>query len=126
MQPKPRLYLFPSSLSDDAGKEWLCAKEFELLDSIDLWFAENERTARRFLRSLGYKKEFTESNLFKLDKDTLPAELESYVKLIQANSNIAILSEAGCPGLADPGSELVKRAHRAGIEVIALPGPSSI
>ena len=126
MQPKPRLYLFPSSLSDDAGKEWLCAKEFELLDSIDLWFAENERTARRFLRSLGYKKEFTESNLFKLDKDTLPAELESYVKLIQANSNIAILSEAGCPGIADPGSELVKRAHRVGIEVIALPGPSSI
>ena len=126
MQTKPCLYLFPSSLSDDAGKEWLCAKEFNLLDSIDIWFAENERTARRFLRGLGYKKEFTEQNLFKLDKDSSPVELDDYVKRLQRCSNAAILSEAGCPGIADPGSELVKRAHRNQIEVIALPGPSSI
>jgi len=126
LQANPCLYLFPSSLSDDAGKEWLCAKEFELLDAIDIWFAENERTARRFLRSLGYKREFTESNLFKLDKDTTAVDLEAFVKLLQSNSNAAILSEAGCPGIADPGSELVKRAHREGIEVVALPGPSSI
>ena len=126
MQANPCLYLFPSSLSDDAGKEWLCSKEFELLDAIDIWFAENERTARRFLRSLGYKREFTESNLFKLDKDTTAVELEAFVKVLQSNSNAAILSEAGCPGIADPGSELVKRAHREGIEVVALPGPSSI
>ncbi|MFN5371564.1 MAG: SAM-dependent methyltransferase [Bacteroidia bacterium] len=126
MQAKPCLYLFPSSLSDDAGKEWLCAKEFELLETIDIWFAENERTARRFLRSLGYKKEFTEHNLFTLDKDTAPSELETYIKLIQSHSNAAILSEAGCPGIADPGSALIKRAHREHIEVIALPGPSSI
>lgn len=106
--------------------EWLCAKEFELLDTIDIWFAENERSTRRFLRSLGYKKEFSESTIYKLNKDTAPTELESYIKLIESNTNSAILSEAGCPGIADPGSELVKRAHRAGIEVIALPGPSSI
>lgn len=126
MQAKSCLYLFPSSLSDDAGKEWLCAKEFELLDTIDIWFAENERTARRFLRGLGYKKEFTEHNLFKLDKDTRSVELDDYLKCLQLHANAAILSEAGCPGIADPGSELVKRAHRNGIEVIALPGPSSI
>lgn len=126
MQANPCLYLFPSSLSDDAGKEWLCNKEFELLDSIEIWFAENERTARRFLRGLGYKKEFTEHNLFRLDKDTSAAELEAFVKLLQSSSNAAILSEAGCPGIADPGSELVKRAHRNQIEVIAIPGPSSI
>ncbi len=126
MNTKARLYLFPSSLSDDAGADWLCAKQLELCDTIDVWFAENERTARRFLRSIGYRKEFDESNLFKLDKDTSATTLDAYGKILLNVSNAAILSEAGCPGIADPGAELVKRAHRLGIEVIALPGPSSV
>jgi 16S rRNA (cytidine1402-2'-O)-methyltransferase len=123
---KPILYLFPSLLSNEAEINWLAQRQFELLDAIDIWFVENERSARRFLRKTGYRKDFDTIPMHVLDKSTELNALKQYIKELTTLGTGAILSEAGCPGIADPGAALVAEAQKQGIEVVALSGPSSI
>lgn len=120
------LFLLPSSLAEEAGNEWLCRKETELFDHISVWFTENERTARRFLRKAGFTGNFDALTMLRFDKDSTSAEIETLLKYLLDGKDAAVLSEAGCPGIADPGSALVKGAHKRKIPVVALPGPSSI
>ncbi len=126
MTSKPILYLFPSLLSNEAEINWLAQRQFELLDAIDIWFVENERSARRFLRKTGYRKDFDTIPMHVLDKSTELNALKQYIKELTTLGTGAILSEAGCPGIADPGAALVAEAQKQGIEVVALSGPSSI
>ena len=97
----------------------------DVINTLDFYIVENERTARRFLLKAGLRKPVDEITFFILNKYTLPEELEEF--LISAHgSDIGIISEAGVPCIADPGADAVRRAHEKGIQVVPLVGPSSI
>ena len=118
------LYLIPSLLSEDAVD---CIPSY-LLDAVKsckVIFAENERTTRRFLKKLDKSiviDDFEWHTIHKAEQETLQA----FRTAIQSNKNIAIISEAGCPGIADPGQYLIAEAQRMKCHVKPLVGPSSI
>jgi 16S rRNA (cytidine1402-2'-O)-methyltransferase len=84
------------------------------------------RTARRYLKLLDKEKDIDHSSFFILDKHTGADEFISFLKPIEEGHDVGILSEAGCPGVADPGAEIVKLAHQKNITVVPLTGPSSL
>ncbi len=98
----------------------------EIVRNTQYYFVENERTARRFISSLETGKPVQELVLFRLTKRTPMREIAGYFMEIPANSSVGVISEAGCPGIADPGALLVQYAHQQNYTVIPLPGPSSI
>jgi len=120
------LFLLPALLGDTAGVDTLSVWEIALIKEIKHYFAENERSARRFLRKAGFTAPFEDINIHHSDKDTPLAEQKKLLKILLEGSDAAILPEAGCPGIADPGAVIVKLAHEAGITVVPVPGPSAI
>ena len=124
---KPGLYLFPVPLSDNSIElPWLGSEYREILKSGKLIFAENERTARRFISSLKLGIIIDDLRIEKLNKDTGILEVNNYAKLIKEYGHALMMSESGCPAVADPGSVLVDVCHKLGIDVHPLIGPSSI
>lgn len=124
MQPGA-LYLIPTLLSPGA----LAPISFEVRETIpemDVYLVENLRTARRYISSLKLGVQIEDLQFELLDKDTPDALLQSYISLIREGKNAAVISESGCPGIADPGARMVNLAHRNGIKVLPLSGPSSI
>ncbi|MBL7962536.1 MAG: SAM-dependent methyltransferase [Flavobacteriales bacterium] len=119
------LYLLPVWLGDAGGPEMLAPAVVEVAERVRLFFAEDERTARRMLRRMSPTIVMQELEMHRLDKDTSPEEVESHVHLLRGREG-AVISEAGMPAIADPGARLVAAAHHAGIRVVPLPGPSSI
>lgn len=120
------LFLIPTPLSDNSLNT-LSPQIQEITQELNVFFVENIRTARRFISSLKLGKVIDELTFFELSKDTPPADtLAQLEKLLKTNTNVGVLSEAGCPGVADPGAVAVKLAHQLGIEVVPLVGPSSI
>jgi 16S rRNA (cytidine1402-2'-O)-methyltransferase len=97
-----------------------------IINTIDEYIVENEKTARHYLKKMGIKKPLQEIILHPLNQHTEPRAISSYLNSIALGKNIGIISEAGCPGVADPGAEVVKLAHEKNITVIPLVGPSSI
>lgn len=97
-----------------------------MLEELGHLVVENERTARRFIRSVGNKRDFEGLNLILLDKRTERDQLSEAVQLLLSGHDVGLMSEAGCPGIADPGQILVAEAHRYNITVKPLIGPSSI
>jgi len=126
MKPKGVLYLLPGLLGEQGGKEWLCGYELQLIQELRLYFTENERTARRFLRKAGYEGDLNLIRMIRLDKRTGIQELYELLKEIEDGQDAGIVSEAGMPALADPGSNLLRMAHGKGIRVVPIPGPSAI
>lgn len=120
------LHLLPVLLGEDAPVNSLSNNELEVLNTIKLYCVENERSARRFLRKAGFTGSFDETVLIRIDKDSTSAEIKQAIAQIELHGKAGLLSEAGCPGIADPGSALIKAAHKKGISVIPYPGPSSI
>jgi 16S rRNA (cytidine1402-2'-O)-methyltransferase len=123
---KGKLYLIPSTLGDNAVNEVIPIKISEIINTIYLYIVENERTARRYLKKLGIIQPIDDLKLYLLDKHTSYEVMSNYLEPAESGMNIGVLSEAGCPAVADPGSEIVKLAHKKGIQVIPLVGPSSI
>ena len=124
---KGLLYLIPTTLGETAETaEVIPAKIYDVINTIDEYIVENEKTARHYLKKLGLKKPLQEIILHPLNQHTQPLEISTYLKSIQEGKNIGVISEAGCPGVADPGSEVVRLAHLNNIQVIPLVGPSSI
>jgi 16S rRNA (cytidine1402-2'-O)-methyltransferase len=121
-----RLYLIPTLLAPDTQAEVLPAALPEKIKELRIFLTENERTARRFISSLKLGVNIEELSISLLDKDTKAAEIEPIFKLILQGYDAGVISEAGCPGVADPGALAVAIAHKKGIEVIPLVGPSSI
>ncbi|MBN1159394.1 MAG: SAM-dependent methyltransferase [Bacteroidales bacterium] len=119
------LYLIPSFLGPSDINMVLPGKVVEIIHSLDHFVVENERTARRFLIRTGYKKPISSVHFFVLNEHT---ELQSIPMIFETTGqvNLGLLSEAGVPAVADPGSKLVKEAHRRNIRVIPLAGPSSV
>ncbi len=126
MVPKPVLYLLPVPISESENSDWIGSSYKEILLETNLLFVENLRTARRFISSL--KLGITIDNLHfeELTKDTSAFEIQKFSKQIIEKGKAIIMSESGCPGIADPGALLVNKAQNAGIEIKPMVGPSSI
>lgn len=120
------LYLIPSFLAETNDHSDFPEKNFVIIQQIDSFIVENLRTARRFLRKIGYTRSFDEVIFFELNKHTDPNEISKFMNLIQPGRKIGLISEAGVPCVADPGSEVVSLAHELNIKVVPLSGPSSI
>jgi len=119
------LYLVPSLLSEE-NPFVIPSSTKEILFTLDHFIVENEKSARHFLKAVGYPKPLQQLNLQVLNEHTKPEEIPGLLKPLLAGNNAGIISEAGCPGIADPGSDLVKLAYEKNIQVIPLVGPSSI
>ncbi|GAB3974101.1 SAM-dependent methyltransferase [Spirosoma terrae] len=123
----PTLYLIPTLLADDTADRVLPATIRDTIAQTDAFFVENVRTARRFITGLKTGRIIDETTFFDLTKDTPPAETRKQIQeLTERKRNAGVLSEAGCPGVADPGSVIVGMAHSLGWRVEPLVGPSSI
>ena len=120
-----RLYLIPTLIDPDAP-EVVPGYVHTITAQLDLFFVEQERTARRYLRATGYTRDFAEVDLVRLDKDSTDMEIDAMCRLILEGRDAGMLSEAGVPCIADPGAVLVASAHERGIKVIPLTGPSSL
>ncbi len=120
------LFLIPSILAPDTAEAVLSPQIREVIKETDYYFVENVRTTRRFISELKVGKIIDQLHFFELDKDTPLAKVKEYFKEVPIGKSIGVISEAGCPGVADPGALAVQIAHQLGIKVIPLVGPSSI
>ena len=121
-----KLYLIPSTLGDVAPLEVIPISVKKVIEEIDIFIVENEKAARRFIKSIYPNKTQSSLKLFPLNKFTDLSEIPSYLNPCQHGQSIGLISDAGCPGVADPGSEVVSLAHQKHIQVVPLIGPSSI
>ncbi|NUM37248.1 MAG: SAM-dependent methyltransferase [Candidatus Brocadiae bacterium] len=122
---KGKLYLIPVTLGDSNVSDVIPEKVVQIINTIDHYIVEDERSARRFLKKAGIVKAIQDLTFFPLDKHASSAP-KGFFPLLDQGKHIGLLSEAGCPGVADPGSDIVKMAHIKGICVVPLTGPSSI
>ncbi len=123
----PTLYLIPTPLADDTAPQVLPPTISEVVAATDAYFVENLRTARRFITELKTGRVIDETTIHLLDKDTPQAETRKQMQeLMERKRNAGVMSEAGCPGVADPGAVVVGIAHKLGWKVVPLVGPSSI
>ncbi len=123
---KAALYLIPVTLGENPPENVLPGINFEIINNLDEFIVENVRSARRFLRSAGFTKNFDEVVFHILDKHTSTIEIPTFVDSIKHGKPVGLLSEAGTPCIADPGSEVVKICQNLNIRVVPLIGPSSI
>ncbi|WP_037319957.1 SAM-dependent methyltransferase [Salegentibacter sp. Hel_I_6] len=121
-----KLYLIPTTMGAANPMQVLPIQVKEIMETLDIYIAENEKTARRHIKKLLPEKQQSLLQFFHLNKFTETSEIPSFLNDCKEGKNIGLLSEAGCPGVADPGAEIVKIAHNEGIQVIPLVGPSSI
>lgn len=120
------LYLIPVTLGDSPVQHVIPAYVLELLDRLDHFIVEDLRSARRYLKRAGVAKTIDDLSFYLLNEHTDDPTMHELLAVLTVGKDAGMLSEAGVPAVADPGSELVALAHRHGIRVIPLAGPSSI
>lgn len=120
------LYLIPCPIGENAPEDVLPKHTIEVIQSLDNFIVENEKTSRRFLRAANHPKAIRDLLFETLNKHTDENELSSFIQPLSEGKSIGIISEAGCPGVADPGALVVDLAHKKGFQVVPLIGPSSI
>lgn len=121
-----KLYLVPNVLSEGSWQNVLPSVVFPVLTETRHFIVENVRTARRFMKQVNSEINIDECTFYEINKRTKYAEIPSFLTPVSEGFDVAVISEAGCPGVADPGAEVVKIAHQKGIQVVPLVGPSSI
>ncbi len=121
-----KLYLIPSPLGENDPAEVIPGPVLESLKDFRTFVVEEVRTARRYLSKAGLKGRIGELEFYELNEHTEQAVIEGYLKLFEDGNNVALISEAGLPAVADPGAQLVALAHRNGIDVVPAVGPSSL
>ncbi|MDL5513785.1 SAM-dependent methyltransferase [Arenibacter sp. M-2] len=121
-----KLYLIPTTLGDNEPLEVLPISIKRTIEQIDHYIVENEKTARHFIKKISSKKSQPSLHINLLNKFTEPEILPTFLDPCFEGYNVGIISEAGCPGIADPGADIVAIAHQKGIKVVPLVGPSSI
>ena len=121
-----KLYLIPTTLGDNEPLEVLPLSVKKVMEEIDHFIVENEKSARRFIKKITPRKSQASLKLFILDKFTSALESRSYLDSCFHGTNVGLLSEAGVPAIADPGASIVMLAHIKNITVVPLVGPSSI
>ena len=123
---KGKLYLIPTTLGDMNPHDVLPQTVKRAIDFIDDYIVENEKTARKFIKAIHPEKTQASLRLSVLNKHTEILEYNTMIAPCLNGLNVGLMSEAGCPGVADPGAVIVKIAHEKGIQVVPLVGPSSI
>ena len=123
---KGKLYLIPTTLGDNEPLEVLPMSVKKIIEQTDTYIVENEKVARRFIKRISSSKAQSSLEIFHLNKFTNSSILPEFLEPCLRGVNIGLLSDAGCPGVADPGADIVKIAHSKDIKVIPLVGPSSI
>ena len=125
MNNKGKLYLLPVPLGEE-GAGVIPAYVQQRLGTLEVFIAERARTARRYIKSIFPDRNISDLTVFELDKHQ-PGKIDkSWLAPAAVGKDIGLLSEAGCPGVADPGAKIVALAHQLGIEVVPMVGPSSI
>jgi 16S rRNA (cytidine1402-2'-O)-methyltransferase len=119
------LYLIPSTLGESAITRVLPPYNLEIIKSLTHFAVEEEKTARRFLVRCGFKDELASVSFYLLNEHTPAGEIPA-IFADSGTLSLGMISEAGVPGVADPGASLVKEAYRLNIKVVPLVGPSSI
>jgi len=120
------LYLIPVLLGDTALERVLPAYNQEVVRGIRHFIVEDVRSARRFLKKVDKVFDIDGSLFYPLNKHTSPEEISGYLKPLEEGHSMGVISEAGCPAVADPGADVVALAQRKHLKVIPLVGPSSI
>jgi 16S rRNA (cytidine1402-2'-O)-methyltransferase len=120
------LHLIPVSLGEAAPERWLPADARALAGSLDTYVAENAKTARAFLKQIGTVRPLQEITIHTLTPKTDTAQIQQWLAPVRQGRDLGLVSEAGCPAVADPGAGVVAAAHRLGITVRPWVGPSSI
>ncbi len=120
------LYLVPNTLGNPDTTETIPEGIKGRVNDISLFIVENLRNARRYLKSLNREINIDSLTFFELNEHTRAEEIPSFLDQVELGLDAAIISEAGVPGVADPGAAVVRVAHEKGIRVVPLTGPSSI
>jgi 16S rRNA (cytidine1402-2'-O)-methyltransferase len=120
------LYLIPVTLGETEISKVLPPYNKEIITSIRYFIVENIRTARRFLKQTDAEIDIDSLTFYTLNKHTSATELSGFLKPIADGNSIGIISEAGCPAVADPGADIVAIAQKKNIPVVPLVGPSAI
>ena len=123
---KGTLYLIPTILADDTAAQVLPPQVAERVADLSYFLVENARTARRFIKSVAPQQVIDQLRISVIDKDSTEAQIQAALEPLTNGQNAGVISEAGCPGIADPGAELARRAHQLGVRVVPLVGPSSL
>lgn len=123
---KGTLYLIPVPLATSAIDDVSPSNLRALIASLNVFVVENAKTARQWLKWYGHPAELRQLNIHELKQSDGADQFAAYVAPMLRGENVGLMSEAGCPGVADPGANVVRAAHREGIRVTPLVGPSSL
>ena len=125
MKDTGNLYLIPCTIGDASNEIFIPPYNINLINDLKYYCVENEKITRRFLKKCEPSLNIDELTLFNIGKYSKTEDLEEVIKLLKQGNDFGVLSDAGCPGIADPGAEVVGMAHKNNIKVIPLVGPSS-
>ena len=120
------LYLIPNTIGNDKVNSSIPLEVKNIIEKLNYFIVENEKVARNYIKLVSPSKSQEEITLYRLNKNTSLFESDSYLNLCLEGESIGLISDAGCPGIADPGSSIVSKAHSLNIKVKPLIGPSSI
>lgn len=120
------LYLLPVTLGDTPTEKVLPSYNKEVILGIRHFIVEDVRSARRFLKRVDRAIDIDSLSFYPLNKHTSPESIAGYLKPLEAGEAMGVISEAGCPAVADPGADVVAIAQRCRLKVVPLVGPSSI
>lgn len=124
--PPGTLYLIPVPLGPVSPESCLPPDTMAVARSLHTFVAERAKTARSHLKAMGHPKPLQELTILELNEHSKASDIPALLTPLKNGQDVGLMSEAGCPAVADPGAELVKAAHREGITVVPLIGPSSI
>lgn len=123
---KGQLFLIPCPLGEITPMTVLPLTVLKVIEATDHYVVEHEKNARRFIKSICPQKKQADLKLATINKFTNPIEIPELIQPCLEGFDLGIISDAGCPGIADPGAEIIHFAHKYGIKVVPLVGPSSI
>jgi 16S rRNA (cytidine1402-2'-O)-methyltransferase len=123
---EPVVYLIPNTLGDDALERTLPSHDSAVVAALRHFLVEDEKSARKLIKLLVPAVQVRELHIAPLNKHTKPSEIEALIEPLRTGESIGIISDAGCPAIADPGADVVRRAHELSIKVVPLVGPCSV
>lgn len=125
MSTSGKLYLLPVPVSEGTVEQYIPQYNLDVIKDLTNFVAEDARNARRFLKMCGYP-EISRAQIILLNEHTKNTEVKEMLNELLAGQDVGLMSDAGCPGIADPGAEVISLAHRHNIRVVPLAGPSAI
>jgi 16S rRNA (cytidine1402-2'-O)-methyltransferase len=123
---KGTLFLIPVPLAENAAAKSFTPFLVDTINAIKTYIVENEKTARRFLKEAGLKTPQSELVIHDYGKHKRGNSLKMFFEELNKGVDVGLMSEAGCPGVADPGADIVAEAHKKGIKVVPLVGPNAM